>query len=47
MSWGIIWSSRGNIGIKGREYEIIGVARHSETQEELVMYRALDGEGRL
>src|SRR5947199_4363141 len=24
---------------KGREYTVIGVARHSETQEELVVYR--------
>ena len=26
---------------KGKEYEALGVARHSETQEELVVYRAL------
>ncbi len=25
---------------KGREYEVIGVARHSETEEEFVVYRA-------
>ena len=29
---------------KGREYELISLARHSETQEEMVVYRALYGE---
>ncbi|WP_410670713.1 DUF1653 domain-containing protein [Amycolatopsis sp. cmx-4-68] len=29
---------------KGNEYEVLGVARHSETEEELVVYRALYGE---
>lgn len=32
---------------KGNEYELLGVARHSETLEELVVYRALYGEGGL
>lgn len=29
---------------KGRAYEVIGLARHSETREPLVVYRALYGE---
>ena len=30
---------------KGMEYEVLCVARHSETLEEMVVYRALYGEG--
>lgn len=30
---------------KGNEYQVLGVARHSETEEEMVVYRALYGEG--
>lgn len=26
---------------KGNDYEVLGVARHSETEEEFVVYRAL------
>ena len=28
---------------KGNEYEVIGIARHSETEEPMVVYRALYG----
>ena len=31
----------------GREHEVLGVARHSETEEEYVVYRALFGDGGL
>ena len=30
---------------KGNEYEVVGVAKHSETLKELVVYKHLDGEG--
>ena len=29
---------------KGNEYELLGIARHSETMEPMVVYRALYGE---
>ena len=32
---------------KGNEYEVVGVASHSETMEPMVVYRALYGEGGL
>ncbi len=32
---------------KGNEYEVIGVAQHSETLEQMVVYRALYGDGGL
>ncbi len=32
---------------KGNDYEVIGVATHSETREPMVVYRPLYGEGAL
>ncbi|HEU0307163.1 MAG TPA: DUF1653 domain-containing protein [Lysobacter sp.] len=32
---------------KGNDYEVVAVARHSETLEAMVVYRALYGEGGL
>ena len=32
---------------KGNEYEVIGIANHSETLEKMVVYRALYGDGQI
>ena len=32
---------------KGNEYEVIGVAKHSETLEPMIVYKALYGDGEL
>ena len=32
---------------KGNDYEVIGMATHSETHEAMVVYRPLYGEGKL
>ncbi len=32
---------------KGNEYEVLGIARHSETLAPMVIYKALYGEGEL
>ena len=32
---------------KGMEYEVVGIAHHSETMEDMVVCRALYGEGEL
>jgi hypothetical protein len=32
---------------KGGEYQVLDIARHSETEEDMVVYRPLYGEGKL
>ncbi len=32
---------------KGNDYQVLGVAIHSETLEEMVIYKALYGEGKI
>jgi hypothetical protein len=32
---------------KGNDYEVVGSARHSETEEEMIVYRKLYGDGSL
>lgn len=32
---------------KGNKYEVVGIARHSETCEPMVVYKALYGDGEL
>ena len=32
---------------KGKEYEVIGLAKHTETLEEMVVYKEMYGEGML
>ena len=32
---------------KGNEYEVVAIALHSETLEEMVVYRALYGDGKV
>ena len=35
------------VHFKNNKYEVVGSARHTETNEEFVVYRPLDGDGQL
>lgn len=35
------------VHFKNNKYEVVGSARHTETNEEFIVYRRLDGDGQL
>ncbi len=42
-----IYAGRVYRHFKGKHYEVIAIATHTETEEPMVVYRALYGEGRV